>query len=335
MSRILGTTWMGIPLRNPLVAAASSLTGSVDGVKRLEDSGVGAVVLPSLFEEQIAQEGRVLEHYLGRAVGAHPEAQEYLPTFGSFSTGPEEHLQLLEATCKAVAIPVVASLNGCTAGGWTSYAKRMQDAGARALELNTYGIATDPSTDAVAVESALVELVAQVVRGISIPVTVKLSPFYSSLPHLVGRLGGAGAKGVTLFNRFLQPDLDPETLSVNAVGALSRPEDLRLPLRWTAILSGRVPVEIALSGGVYTGMDVVKALMAGARVVQSASALVSKGPSAAHAMLEEAKVWLAAKEYESVDQLRGSMSQGKVLDPQVFERVHYMKALGTLSDRFV
>lgn len=335
MSVRLGTTWMGIPLRNPLVAGASSLTRGVESVKRLEAAGVGAVVLHSLFEEQIELERESLEHYLGRAAGAHPEAQDYLPAFGNFVSGPEEYLTLVENASKAVAIPVVASLNGCSRGGWLEWARRAQEAGASALEMNTYQIATGAALDGSTVEASLVDLVADVASRLSIPVTVKLSPFYSSLPNLVTQLGKAGARGVTLFNRFLQPDIDPETLSVVPVSTLSDSRDLRLPLRWTALLAGRVPVEIAHSGGVHSGLDLVKALMAGAQVVQTASALVAKGPDTVGVFLEEAQDWMVGKEYESVDQIRGSMSQEKVLEPHQFERIHYMKALANLSDRFV
>lgn len=335
MSTELRTTWMGMALANPLVASASPLTRKADGAKRLEDGGVGAIVVHSLFEEQITHEQLELDHFLNRATSAHPEANGYLPDLGTYAVGPEEHLRLVESIRKSVKVPVVASLNGNTKGGWTEWARRLQDAGANALELNTYQLATDAALSGAVVEDQLVELVSQVVENVSIPVTVKLSPYYSSVPHVVARLGQAGAKGVTLFNRFLQPDLDPETLTVVPLASFSDSRDLRLPLRWTAILSGRVPCEIALSGGVHSGMDVVKALMAGAQVVQVASAFMANGPERAKSFLAEAQGWLTEKEYVSVDQIRGSMSQAKVVEPKQFERAQYMKALTSLDDRFV
>lgn len=335
MTTNLQTSWLGIPLRNPLVASASPLTRRVDGAKRLEDGGVGAIVLHSLFEEQITHEQLELDHFLNRGTSSHPEATGYLPDLGTYSIGPEDYLRHVEAVRKAVGIPVVASLNGVTKGGWTDWAKRLQDAGAHALELNTYHVAADPNLSSSDIENGLVELVSQVAGSLTIPVTVKLSPFYSSLPHLVARIGRAGAKGVTLFNRFLQPDLDPETLSVVSLASMSESRDLRLPLRWTAILSGRIPVQIALSGGVHDGMDMVKALMAGAQVVQLASSLITKGPESAESILDEAQNWMSEKEYDSVDQIRGSMSQEKVKEPAQYERAHYMKALASLDDRFV
>lgn len=335
MSTRLKTSWMGMPLANPLVASASPLSKSVDGAKRLEAGGVGAIVLHSLFEEQIAHEQRELDHYLSRAVFAHPEASSYLPDLGGYEFGPDEYLAHVAAVRKAVKIPVVASLNGITRGGWTDWASRIEEAGANALELNTYQVVTDTSLTGAMVDDQLVELVAQVVGRVGIPVTVKLSPFYSSLPNLVTRLSKAGAKGVTLFNRFLQPDLDPEALEVVSHASLSDARDLLLPLRWTAILSGRVPAEIALSGGVHAGMDLVKSLMAGAQVAQVASSLILKGPEHARVLLDEAQAWMSLKEYESVDQIRGSMSQAKVSEPRLFERAQYMKALSYLEDRFI
>ena len=241
----------------------------------------------------------------------------------------------MEAVRKAVKVPVIGSLNGITKGGWTDWARRIQEAGADALELNTYQVVSDPGLSGAVLEQLLVELVSQVTDRVSIPVTVKLSPFYSSLPHLVSRLAHAGAKGVTLFNRFLQPDLDPEALAVVASATLSHSDDLRLPLRWAAILAGRVPAEIALSGGVHSGMDLVKSLMAGAQVVHVASSLLVKGADHAQVMLEDAQAWMTEKEYESVDQIRGSMSQAKVVEPLLYERAQYMKALSSLDDRFV
>ncbi len=230
---------------------------------------------------------------------------------------------------------MIGSINGVTKGGWTEWAKRIEDTGVHALELNVYSVPTDPVVDGAAVEARVVDLVSEVVGKVRIPVSVKLSPFYSSIPNLVSRIGAAGAKGVVLFNRFLQPDLDPENLSVQSTAKLSDSSDLNLPLRWTAILAGRVAPQIALSGGVGTGRDLLKALLAGAQVGQVASAVLANGPDAVGRILSQLGEWMDEHEYESVDQLRGSMSQKKVVDPTAFERAQYMRALTSLDDRFV
>lgn len=331
----LNTNWLGIPLRNPLVASASPMTRKVDGAKRLEDGGIGAIVVYSLFEEQILHEARELDHFLSRATNSHPEALDYFPDLGNYNLGPEGYLKHFAAIRKAVKVPVVGSLNGCTKGGWTEWAKRIEEAGADALELNVYQVASDPDISSSAIEEKLGDLVVEVCSRVGIPVSVKLSPFFTALPNLVWRLSLAGARGVTLFNRFLQPDLDPDQLAVVPSATLSTSDDLRMPLRWTAILAGRTPTQIALSGGVHTSKDLVKALMAGANAVQVGSTLIQNGPQRIREILDGAQAWMLEKEYLSVDQMRGSMSQAKVVEPQLFERAHYMKALASLDDRFV
>lgn len=329
------TNWLGLPLRNPLVASASPMTRKVDGAKRMQDAGIGAIVVYSLFEEQIVHESRELDHFLSRATNSNPEALDYFPDLGSYNLGPDEYMKHLSAIRKAVTVPVVASLNGCTKGGWTEWAKRMEEAGADALELNAYQVASDPDVPSSAVEEKLGDLVVEVCSRVSIPVSVKLSPFFTSLPNLVWRLSLAGARGVTLFNRFLQPDLDPDQLAVVPMATLSSSDDLRLPLRWTAILAGRTPAQIALSGGVHSSRDFVKALMAGANAVQVGSTLLQNGPARIREILDGAQAWMLENEYLSVDQMRGSMSQAKVVEPHLFERAQYMKALSSLDDRFV
>ncbi|MCB9497666.1 MAG: dihydroorotate dehydrogenase-like protein [Fibrobacteria bacterium] len=329
------TTWMGLSLRNPLVASASPLTRKVEGAKRLADAGVGAIVMYSLFEEQFLHESKEFDHFLSRATHAHPEALDYFPDLGNYNLGPDEYLKHLEQVVKSVDVPVVGSLNGCTKGGWTEWAKRIEEAGAQALELNVYQVASDPDITSGTLEEKLGDLVVDVASRVKIPVSVKLSPFFTSLPNLAWRITLAGAKGVTLFNRFLQPDLDPDQLAVVPQATLSSSDDLRLPLRWTAILAGRVPAQIALSGGVHNAKDFVKAVMAGAQVVQVASELLQNGPQRAREIVDGAVAWMTEKEYDSFDQMRGSMSQAKVAEPWLFERAHYMKALSSLDDRFV
>lgn len=331
----LSTTYMGLKLRNPLVASASPLSRKRETIEALEHAGIGAVVVYSLFEEQIENEAAAHDHYRGRASNMHPEAQGYFPDLGNYTLEPDQYLEHLRAVKRKAKVPVFASLNGVSRGGWTEWAAKIEQTGVDGLELNVYSVPTSVELNAVELEAQLLDLVNEVAGRIKIPLAVKLSPFYTSLPNLVGRIGEAGAKSVVLFNRFLQPDLDPETLSVVTAARLSSSADLALPLRWTAILHGRVAPQIALSGGVHTGIDLLKALMAGAQVGQVASELIQSGPSRAGEILRELGAWMDNNEYSSVDQLRGSMSQGKVLDPAAFERAQYMKALVSLDDRFV
>lgn len=332
----LTTRYLGLALANPLVASASPISKSVDGVKKLEDAGIGAVVVYSLFEEQIENDLASHEHFTSRDTNKHSEASGYLPDLGNYNLGPEDYLTHLSELRKAVKIPLIASLNGITRGGWTEWARRIEETGVDALELNVYSIPVDPVATGAGIEAQTLDLVSEVVSRVKIPVAVKISPYYSSLPNLVQKLGTvAGAKAVVLFNRFLQPDLDPENLSVVSKATLSDSGDLALPLRWTAILHGRVVPEIALSGGVHTGIDLLKALLAGAQVGQAASEILASGPKRAGEILRELGAWMDEHEYVSVDQLRGSMSQRKVLEPAAFERAQYMRALVSLDDRFL
>ncbi|MEK7392445.1 MAG: dihydroorotate dehydrogenase-like protein [Fibrobacterota bacterium] len=331
----LSTTYLGLELANPLIASASPLSRKIDQVKKVVDAGIGAVVVYSLFEEQLRHEANEMEHFLWRGTGSHPEAMDYFPNLGDYNSGTEKYIEQLADLRKAVKVPLIGSLNGYTRGGWTEWSRRIESTGVDALELNVYQMPTENDLSGAQVEEMVVDLVADVCSRVAIPVSVKLSPFYSSLPNLVRRIGMSGAKGVVLFNRFLQPDIDPDNLAVNPAATLSTSDDLRLPLRWTAILSGRVPVEIALSGGIHTGRDLLKALMAGAQVGQSASALLQGGAGQVPKILEELAAWMKEHEYDSVDQLRGSMSQRHVADPRAFERAQYMRALSSLDDKFV
>jgi dihydroorotate dehydrogenase (fumarate) len=331
----LSTSYLGLKLANPLVASASPISKKIDGVRKLEQAGIGAVVVYSLFEEQIDHEEKEREHFLTKATNMHPEAQDYFPDLGHYNLEPDQYLAHLSALKKAVEIPVIGSLNGVTRGGWTEWAKRIEQTGVDALELNVYSIPVNTSATGAGVEAQAVDLVADVVAKVRIPVAVKLSPYYSSLPNMVRRFGEAGARAVVLFNRFLQPDLDPENLAVVSTARLSDSGDLAFPLRWTAILHGKVVPEIALSGGVHTGRDLLKTLLAGAQVGQVASEFLANGTRRAGEVLRELGAWMDENEYLSVDQLRGSMSQRKVVDSAAFERAQYMRALVSLDDRFI
>lgn len=328
----LSTTYLGLTLKNPLVASASPLSKRVENVKRLEAAGIGAVVLHSLFEEQIIHESQELDHFLSRSKDFSAEATSYLPDTGEYSLLPEQYLEHVRKVKKAVAIPVIASLNGVSKGGWIQYAHRIQDAGADALELNLYFLPVDSALKADEIESAQVDLVAAVRATISIPLAVKLSPFYTSLPNFVQRLAAAGAGGIVLFNRFYQPDFDLDELAIAHTLDLSTRAEMRLPLRWIAILHGTIHSDLALTSGVHDHLGVLKAMMAGARVAMLASELLKKGPERVGAILRELTDWMAAHEYASIKQMQGSLSQRAVAEPEAFERGSYMKVLSSFRD---
>lgn len=325
----LTTTYLGLQLKNPLVASSSPLTQKVEAVQKLEAAGVSAVVLYSLFEEQIIHESLKLHRDLTRGSESYAEAFDYFPEYGQYSIGPETYLEHLRRVKAAVNIPVIGSLNGISSGGWIEYARKIEEAGADALELNIYDIATDPETTSTELENKYISLVGDIRRSIRIPLTIKLSPFFTALPNFARRLAEAGANGLVLFNRFYQPDFDLEALEVVPNLVLSNSHELRLPLRWIAILYGRIPVDFALTSGVHTGADALKALMAGACVTYVTSAFLLKGPERAAGILEEMQLWLEEHEYESVQQMIGSMSQKSVADPASFERANYMKVLSS------
>lgn len=328
----LTTRYLGLPLKNPIVASASPLTKKLDTAKKLDEAGVGAIVMYSLFEEQIIQESLELDHYLTRGTESFAEAQTYLPDTGLYTMGPGKYLDHLTAVKKSVSVPVIGSLNGVSAGGWTRYARYMQEAGADAIELNLYYLATDPELTGQELEEAQIELVADVKSSVSIPVAVKLSPFITSLPNFARRLAEAGADGLVLFNRFYQPDFDLDNLEVLHSLVLSNSDELRLPLRWVSILYGRVNADLALTTGVHTAADVLKSMMAGAQVVMIASEILKNGYTRISDMLANMTAWMEEHEYQSIQQMQGSMSQKAVREPAAFERANYMRVLGSFRD---
>lgn len=323
----LTTSYLGMALDNPLVPSASPLSRNVDNIRRLEDAGAAAIVMHSLFEEQITLESQQLDHYLEYFTDAFAEALTWYPRKEEYSVGPEEYLEHVRKAKEAVDIPIIGSLNGISTGGWLSYAREIEEAGADALELNTYYIPTDVTVPGSAVEELTLDVLQTVREGITLPVAVKLSPYFSATANLAHRLAQAGADGLVLFNRFYQPDLDLEQLEVVPHLVLSQSEELRLPLRWIAILYGRVDVDLALTTGVHTAEDALKAVMSGANVAMMASELLLNGPGRIRDMLAEMSQWMEVREYDSVQQMRGSMSQQNVADPAAFERANYMKTL--------
>lgn len=328
----LTTRYLGLDLRNPIVASASPLSKKVDSARKLDDAGIGAIVMYSLFEEQIIHESLELDHYLTRGTDSFAEALSYLPDSGTYATGPGKYLDHLTAVKKAVSVPVIGSLNGVSKGGWTRYARYMQESGADAIELNLYYIAADPSLTAQELENAQVELVQEVKSSITIPLAVKLSPFVTALPNFAKRLSEAGADGLALFNRFYQPDFDLDNLEITHNLTLSTADELRLPLRWIGILYGKVSADLALTSGVHTGADVLKSMMAGAKVAMTASELLAHGYGRIPAMLDEITQWMQTNEYKSIRQMQGSMSQQAIREPAAFERANYMRILGAYRD---
>jgi len=328
----LTTTYLGLNLKNPLVASASPLTKKAENAKRLEDAGVSAIVMYSLFEEQIIHESLELDHYLTRGTNSFAEAMTYLPDIGTYHMGPDKYLEHLTAVKKAVSVPVIGSLNGVSNGGWVHFARLIQDAGADALELNMYYLATHPELTGQELEDNYIELVKEVKAAIDIPLAVKLSPFITALPNFVRRLVTAGADGLVLFNRFYQPDFDLEELEVVRTLTLSDSRDLLLPLRWISILHGKVEADLALTSGVHTAQDVLKAMMAGAKVAMSTSAILRDGYERVPVILNDLQAWMEAHEYESIKQMQGSMSQQSVAEPAAFERSNYIQILSEFRD---
>ncbi len=327
----LTTTYLGLKLKNPLVASPSPLSEKVENVKRMEDAGIAAVVMYSLFEEQIIHESLELDHFLSRGTESFAEALTYFPNIGKFSLAPEKYIDQLEKTKRAVKIPVLGSLNGVSTGGWIEYGRKIQDAGADALELNLYYLPSDVNLTSSQLEDNYLKLVSDIRAEIKIPLAVKLAPFFSALPNFASRLVEAGADGLVLFNRFYQPDLDLENLDVVPNLVLSGSDDLRLPLRWIAILYGKVKADLALTSGVHTSEDAIKAIMAGANVAMTTSALLKRGTVAIQQILGGMEEWMTSREYVSVEQMRGSMSQGAVAEPAAFERANYMKVLNSFN----
>ena len=322
----LKTNYLGLPLAHPLMPGASPLVDDLDTVRRLEDAGAAAIVMHSLFEEQIEGEMRAWHGLAGHA-DAYPEALSYLPRPGEYPLGPHEYLEQVARIRRAVAVPVIASLNGTTDAGWLSYARLLAEAGAAALELNVYRVATDPNESGEHVDQRVVNVLRTVKGAVRVPVAVKLSPYYSSVAHLAAALEREGADGLVLFNRFYQPDLDLEALEVVPALRLSDPSELLLRLRWLAILSGRVRGSLAATGGVHGAEDAVKAVLAGAHAVQMVSALLRHGPEHLARVRMGLARWLEAHEYDSLRQAQGSMSLARSPEPAAFERAQYLRVL--------
>jgi dihydroorotate dehydrogenase (fumarate) len=323
----LTTTYLGLELRSPLVASASPLTEEADSVKRLEDAGAAAVVLPSLFEEQLAIESLELHHHMTHGTYSYAEALTYFPEPDVLHLGPEKYLERIQRAKAAVSIPVIASLNGSTIGGWTKFAKKMQEAGADAIELNVYSIPTDMDMVGAQVEQSVLDILSAVKSAVTLPVAIKLSPYFSNMANMAKRLDEAGADGLVLFNRFYQPDIDLETLEVKPNLILSTPHAQRLPMRWIAILYGRVKASLAATSGIHTAEDVVKMILVGASVTMMAAALLKHGINHLREVETGVRRWMEEHEYESVTQMRGAVSQINCEDPSAFERAQYMKAL--------
>jgi len=323
----LTTKYLGLTLKNPIVPSASPLANEIDNLKKMEDAGAAAVVLESLFEEQIRHESKELDHYLQFGAESFAEAITYFPEASDYRIGPEEYLEHIKMAKDAVDMPVIASLNGVTVGGWIDYSRKMEQAGADALELNVYYIPTNPRLSGVEVENLYIDILKAVKAAVKIPVAMKLSPFFSSLSHFTRRLDEHGVNGLVLFNRFYQPDIDLDELEVVPNVILSTPQAMRLPLRWIAVLHGRINADLAATSGIHTAADVIKMLMAGANVTMMCSALLRNGIPHIATVLNGLQAWMEEREYDSVNLMQGSMSQKNVSDPSSFERANYQKAL--------
>jgi dihydroorotate dehydrogenase (fumarate) len=328
----LSTTYLGLQLKNPLVASASPLTKQVEYARHLEEAGVSAIVMYSLFEEQIIHESFELDHFLSRGTETFAEALTYLPDIGTYSIGAESYIEDLARIKQSVSIPVIGSLNGVSTGGWVRYAKRIEEAGADALELNIYYMAVDLDLTSAELEDAYVQLVKDIRKEVQIPIAIKLSPYYTAFPNFARRLVEAGANGLVLFNRFYQPDFDLEELEVVPHLVLSTSNEMRLPLRWIALLYGRIQADFALTSGIHTAEDTLKAMMGGAKVAMMTSVLLKNGIGQVQDILNEICTWMEEKEYDSIAQMQGSMSMQAVAEPAAFERANYMRVLSSYDD---
>jgi dihydroorotate dehydrogenase (fumarate) len=329
----LSTRYLGLNLKSPLVASSSPLCKDVHNLLRMEDCGAGAVVLHSLFEEQILIDSAALDRTLSDSTDSYAEAQSYFPDMGAYHTGPQSYLDHLSKAKRALRIPVIASLNGVSAGGWIRYAKEMQDAGADALELNIYFLPTSLDVEGAEIERSYCELVHRVKAQVRIPVAVKLAPYFTSMSNMAKRLEGVGADALVLFNRFYQPDFDLESLEVLLAPSLSTSEELRLRLHWVALLSTRVRPDLAITGGVHTAEDVVKSVMAGAHAVMMTSALLKNGIAHLGKVTTDLVAWMELHQYESIRQMRGSMNAVAVAEPGAYERANYLKVLSSYTLR--
>lgn len=325
----LATNYLGLTLRNPIVVSSSPLSHNLDSIKRLEDAGAAAVVMYSLFEEQIAFDSYYVDYYLTSNAHSSAEALSYFPEMHDYNVGPDEYMNLIRRAKEAVDIPIIGSLNGISTGGWTGYASLVEEAGADALELNVYYIPTDPNISGDEIENIYLGVLASVRQTVSLPIAMKLSPFFSSTANMAKRLVEEGANGLVLFNRFYQPDFSLDSLEVVPRLVLSVSDELRLPLRWVAILFGRLMVDFAITSGVHNCDDVIKGLMAGAKVTMMASELLQNGIKRIKEVIIDLENWMQEHEYESVSQMIGSMSQKHCAQPAAFERANYMKTLAS------
>ena len=331
----LKTTYLGLELKHPIVASASPLSRTLEGIRRLEDAGASAIVLFSLFEEQIQYEQDSLDYLTEVGTDTFAESLTYFPVVKEYRVGPDQYLELIRAATKAVDVPIIGSLNGVTKAGWTDYAREMVDAGAKAIELNIYHIPANISETGREVEQRYIDIVKAVRGSVRVPVAVKLSPFFSSMGEMASRLVEAGADGLVLFNRFYQPDFDLDELEVVPDMELSTPSEIRLPLLWIAVLHGRINASLAATRGVHSGIEVIKYLMAGADAVMTTSALLRNGVGHLTTLIDGMKIWMEKRGYESVAQMKGSMSQLKVADPAAFERSNYIKVLQSYKSSYI
>lgn len=327
----LSTTYLGLKLKNPLVPSSSPLTRTLENLRRMEDAGAAAVVMYSLFEEQITLESEMLNHYLTQGIESFPEALNYFPEAPEYHVGPDGYLEHIRKAKEALDIPVIGSLNGVSTGGWVNYARKIQEAGADALELNVYYLPTELQLGSAEVEQIYLDILQDVKSAVDIPVAMKLNPYFSAMANMAKRLDDEGADGLVLFNRFYQPDLDPENLEIVPHLVLSNSNELRLPLRWIAILYGRIAADLALTTGVHTVEDVVKGVMAGASVTMMASTLLRNGIGRISELLDGLERWLEEYEYSSLAQMQGSLSQINCAEPAAFERANYMRVLSSYS----
>lgn len=323
----LATNYMGLALKNPMVPSASPISENVDHIRKLADAGASAVVMFSIFEEQLRMEAAALDHYTTAGDNMYAESTSFFPRMSEYHVGPSRYLDIIHRASEAVDIPIIGSLNGMTSEGWIDYAGQIEQAGARALELNIFMIPTDPRISGLQVENAYLEIVRAVKESVTIPVAVKMNPFFSSIAHMARKMEEAGADGLVLFNRFIQPDFDLAEMEVVPDLKLSTPEEIRLPLRWIAILYGKLGISLGATCGVHSGAEVVKYLLAGADMVGTTSALLKLGIPYLGTMLRDLVDWMDEHEYASVEQMKGAMSQKSVADPSAFERANYIKTI--------
>ncbi|MGR8934738.1 MAG: dihydroorotate dehydrogenase-like protein [Gammaproteobacteria bacterium] len=331
----LTTHYMGLQLRHPIVASASPLSGTLDGIKRLEDGGAAAVVMFSLFEEQIRHENEAFSHLMEAGTMSFAESLSYFPDLDAYQVGPEHYLNLLRQAAEATDIPIIASLNCVTGEGWIDYAQQMQQAGAQGIELNIYAVQTDLDVSSAEIEQHYLDIVTAVKKTVDIPVALKLSPFFSSIGNMAKRLDKAGADALVLFNRFYQPDIDIVALEVTPSLQLSSPGEIRLPLLWIALLHGKLNASLGASRGVETADEIIKYLLAGADAVMTASALLRYGPGYLETLIKGLQRWMESRNFTAIDSFKGSMSRERIADPGKFERANYLKVLESYKNPFL